>query len=549
MNPKDCQRIYLEVKEFYKSLDMEIEERIPINLVNKFEMEKKLSKRSRCESQLFPALRGETRGLCEPLLQPSICTMIERPIKIGDDDKSIEIRKELYTLVRNVKIKGIFLLYGFPRMLTKSILVHEMMHVWLAFGGLSSSSLGYIDLHPEVREGICQVMAHMWLSSEIKSLPSRRGAEIRLGEFFKYNIENSKMEHYALRFNTLLEVRHLLFDLGLFLGWLRRIFGIPGCECLFHSTADHRHTTLSSDESNASEEERESPEYEVSEELNDKEEHYQIVKCRSLRVQQSSHQGSFGHGYELRPSSSCGMNVRCCYQGEIWNNEQCQARDARYATLNDGRVICSECLGTAVLDPEDFSRIYLEVKEFYKSLDMDIEEQISIKLVDKFEMEKETKKAEKPMIERPATIGDDDKIVEMRKEPYYLVRNVKIRGVLVLYGYPRILTQRILVHEMMHVWLKFGGSSSSSLGYLDLQGEVEEGICEVMAHMWLSSEIKSLPSRRQSEIRLGEYLKYRMEKKKSDDYGRGFQKGNAAVMNCGLKWTLDYIRMTKTFPP
>ncbi|KAI4386726.1 hypothetical protein MLD38_004634 [Melastoma candidum] len=191
MNPKDCQRIYLEVKEFYKSLDMEIEERIPIHLVNKFEMEKKMSKRKQ---------RGETVGLCEPLLQPSICTMIERPIKIGDDNKIIEIRKELYTLVRNVKIKGIFLLYGFPRMLTKSILVHEMMHVWLAFGGSSSSSLGYIDLHPEVREGICQVMAHMWLSSEIKSLPSRRGAEIRLGEFFKYNIENSKLEHYGSGF-------------------------------------------------------------------------------------------------------------------------------------------------------------------------------------------------------------------------------------------------------------------------------------------------------------------------------------------------------------
>ncbi|KAI4386724.1 hypothetical protein MLD38_004632 [Melastoma candidum] len=200
------------------------------------------------------------------------------------------------------------------------------------------------------------------------------------------------------------------------------------------------------------------------------------------------------------------------------------------------------------MDPEDFSRIYLEVKEFYKSLDMDIEEQISIKLVDKFEMEKETKTPDEPMIERPATIGDDDKIVETRKE-YYLVRNVKITGVFVLYGYPRMLTQKTLVHEMMHVWLKFGGSSSSSLGYLDLQGEVEEGICEVMAHMWLSSEIKSLPSRRQYEIRLGEYLKYRIESKKTGDYGRGFQKGNAAVMKYGLKWTLDYIRMTKSFPP
>ncbi|KAI4381681.1 hypothetical protein MLD38_007735 [Melastoma candidum] len=78
--------------------------------------------------------------------------------------------------------------------------------------------------------------------------------------------------------------------------------------------------------------------------------------------------------------------------------------------------------------------------------------------------------------------------------------------------------------------------------------EVEEGICEVMAHMWLSSEIKSLPSQRQGEMRLGEFFMYKIEISQLPYYGSGFRKGYKSVMNCGLNWTLDYIRMSGNFP-
>ncbi|KAI4386727.1 hypothetical protein MLD38_004635 [Melastoma candidum] len=432
------------------------------------------------------------------------------------------------------------------------------------------------------------------------------------------------------------------------MGWLRRIFGIPGCECLFHSMADHRHTMLSSDESNASEEEWESPEYEVSEELNDKEEHNQIVKRRSLRVQQSSHQVSFGHGYELRPSPSCEMNVRCCYQGEVWNNEQCQVfrdhdildsehwghyffdqpkidlghyffnkpkighefltsdhdifdetlrchlrcyvcgelipynehgqhdyqehpfwkqkycsshlcdgtpmcscerlmvRDARCMVLNDDRRICSECLDTAVMNAEDCYQIYLEVKEYYKSIDMEVQETIPVRLVDRFEMENSHKKED--LVHRCSlTVGlfgwREPAIYTMiERKKYQLARHVKDPKFSILYGYPRIFTKSTMVHEMMHAWWTFGGQPEVDL-------EVEEGICEVMAHMWLSSEIKSLPSRHHREMRLGEFFKYNIETSQLPNYGSGFQKGYKSVMNCGLKWTLDYIRMSGNFPP
>lgn len=72
-----------------------------------------------------------------------------------------------------------------------------------------------------------------------------------------------------------------------------------------------------------------------------------------------------------------------------------QARDMRHVTLNDGRMICSECLETATMDANDCHRIYVEVKEYYKTLSMEVEERIPVYLVDIFEMKKATEKEDK----------------------------------------------------------------------------------------------------------------------------------------------------------
>lgn len=50
-------------------------------------------------------------------------------------------------------------LYGLPLLLTGSILAHEAMHAWLRLGG-------YRGLPPEVEEGMCQLMAELWLAQE-----------------------------------------------------------------------------------------------------------------------------------------------------------------------------------------------------------------------------------------------------------------------------------------------------------------------------------------------------------------------------------------------
>ncbi|XP_020594981.1 protein DA1-related 1-like [Phalaenopsis equestris] len=111
---------------------------------------------------------------------------------------------------------------------------------------------------------------------------------------------------------------------------------------------------------------------------------------------------------------------------------------------------------------------------------------------------------------------------------------------------------------MMHAWLRLQG-------YGGLSPEVEEGICQVLAHMWIESEIMSgsgsdfassssstssskKTSRSQSERKLGEFFKRQIEADSSPVYGDGFRDGNEAVIKYGLRTTLDHIKLTKNFP-
>jgi Protein DA1 len=107
--------------------------------------------------------------------------------------------------------------------------------------------------------------------------------------------------------------------------------------------------------------------------------------------------------------------------------------------------------------------------------------------------------------------------------------------------------------------------------YRALRPDVEEGICQVLAHMWLESEImggsgsSSSSSRSSSssssssgsskkgkraefERKLGEFFKFQIEADTSHAYGDGFRSGIRAVNSYGLRRTLDHIKYTSAFP-
>jgi hypothetical protein len=104
-------------------------------------------------------------------------------------------------------------------------------------------------------------------------------------------------------------------------------------------------------------------------------------------------------------------------------------------------------------------------------------------------------------------------------------------------------------------------------GFRTLSQDVEEGICQVLAHMWLESELSSasgsnfVPGSSSSasytskkgkrppfEKKLGEFFKHQIESDISPVYGDGFRAGQKAVRKYGLQRTLHHIKMTGSFP-
>ncbi len=104
-------------------------------------------------------------------------------------------------------------------------------------------------------------------------------------------------------------------------------------------------------------------------------------------------------------------------------------------------------------------------------------------------------------------------------------------------------------------------TSSHAGGFSNLQSDVDEGISQVMAHIWLTGELENMRSKKSvfslaskrnqdhdaNQARLGEFYLHQIESDPSPVYGEGFRKGNAAVRQFGLARTLEHLRQTKNF--
>ncbi|KAG5050957.1 hypothetical protein JHK87_003155 [Glycine soja] len=148
MDTHECQPLYVEIQEFYEGLHMKIEQQVPMLLVERQALNEAMEGEKNGHHHL-----PETRGLCLSEEQ-TVPTILRRP-RIGAGYQLIDMITEPFRLVRRCEVTAILVLYGLPRLLTGSILAHEMMHAWLRLKG-------YGNLRPEVEEGICQVLAHMW---------------------------------------------------------------------------------------------------------------------------------------------------------------------------------------------------------------------------------------------------------------------------------------------------------------------------------------------------------------------------------------------------
>lgn len=239
-------------------------------------------------------------------------------------------------------------------------------------------------------------------------------------------------------------------------------------------------------------------------------------------------------------------------------------RGTTYSTFNDGRQLCPECLDSAIMDSDNCKPLERKIRKFYERLDMKVHQPtIPLYVVDRQGI-KERRVKKKGHHRVCDDLGSILVLLELlgetrfytkpiiytmvEGEQHKLVSYSNVKEIMLLDGCARLYTGETLAHEMMHAWLALEG-------YHNLTLEEEEGLCQVMAHKWLDSQISAMSKSKIApspqldfERRLAKYLRCKIEARTDNPYGTGFRLVKRATDMYGLKGTLDYIRMTGSFP-
>ncbi|XP_021830615.1 protein DA1-related 1-like [Prunus avium] len=157
MDPEECEKyIFENVRKFYTGLNPNLDEDIPISLVDKEEMSQVRKKNYE--------MRRDIIGLAtsiwdfKPIVTINRCSKFEDRIEVEKKTNKLTMVERFAALFGSNKHNKLLLLFGRPDVLMGMTLAHEMMHAWLRLQGLIG------DRKPErlVEEGLCQVMSHRY---------------------------------------------------------------------------------------------------------------------------------------------------------------------------------------------------------------------------------------------------------------------------------------------------------------------------------------------------------------------------------------------------
>lgn len=112
---------------------------------------------------------------------------------------------------------------------------------------------------------------------------------------------------------------------------------------------------------------------------------------------------------------------------------------------------------------------------------------------------------------------------------------------LVLYGLPRLLCGSILAHELMHAHLRMRH-------VVGLPLQVEEGLCQLMAQLFLDSQDYWARSRGAWQPRLLSCLSWSIRTDTSEVYGEGFRVALDLFQKRGLRALVEHVVAHGTWP-
>ncbi|KAG2446250.1 hypothetical protein HXX76_000842 [Chlamydomonas incerta] len=200
LDTADAQPLYGELMDWYRA-DMRLPHtggKPPLLLVDGPTLNEHAAREGRDDSAGAPVFH--VRGLCVATVYTSIPT-----IRRGNGGALQTIATALSQSAAaalgggsvRCDVKCILLLYGLPRLLTGSIMAHELMHAWLR-------QAGCVGLPLKVEEGLCQLMACLWLDRQHELLAGSPD-EQRLASFFSYQIRTDTSEVYGDGFREAME--------------------------------------------------------------------------------------------------------------------------------------------------------------------------------------------------------------------------------------------------------------------------------------------------------------------------------------------------------
>ncbi|KAF8394149.1 hypothetical protein HHK36_020355 [Tetracentron sinense] len=298
---------------------------------------------------------------------------------------------------------------------------------------------------------------------------------------------------------------------------------------------------------------------------------YNRMICHACNLPISNNEFAKGSKYRVHPFWE---QKYCCHHDyddtpRCHSCERLASRHTHYTSIEDGRKFCQECLEIAITSTEECLPLYVAIQEFFEGLNMKVGQQVPLHLVDRHGLN-EVVKGEKNapelrglcMLEtrdvnnvvRSSRIMDAFRIKIKKKMPYKLKRKFEVTVIMILSGLPRLLTGSILAHELMRAWMHLNGYSTVSR-------DVKEGMCAVLAHMWLESEImlgsgstsssssSTMDRRSKFEKNFGEFCKKMIEKNQSKVSADRFRAANRAVNTYGFQATLAHVGKTGSFQP
>eukprot|EP01026_Neomeris_dumetosa_P068060 TRINITY_DN6652_c0_g1_i5.p1 TRINITY_DN6652_c0_g1~~TRINITY_DN6652_c0_g1_i5.p1 ORF type:complete len:485 (-),score=73.85 TRINITY_DN6652_c0_g1_i5:230-1684(-) len=191
-----------------------------------------------------------------------------------------------------------------------------------------------------------------------------------------------------------------------------------------------------------------------------------------------------------------------------------------WVQLKDGRHLCGLCSSTMIVDTRDCQQLFDEVVQFFDNYGLTLPEKPPLMLVDQNALNERCEgRPDGPLFHvRGLTMWEQIQIIPAGFNWMPILAGgqngrISVSAILVVDHMPRLLTGSVLAHELLHAWFKLNNVT-------ELSNDVEEGMCQLMAMLWLESQVLPQGS---DEDRLASYFRYKIRTDPTPVYGDGFR--------------------------